>query len=425
MAGRMDLELAFGKKTRPQPSGGDGCRILLAAAWSGGHGPARGPIRVDVERFDEVMRGLAPRLTLAAGDPPPTLELTSLDDFHPDQLYRSFDAFAGLRELRRRLLDPSTFAETAARMEGAASTPAPPPAVEGDGDTLTRLLGGRPRASAAPADLGRLLQEIVAPHVVPAIDSQQRRLVGAVDQAAGEHLRALLHHPPFQRLEACWRAAHRLVSTIDPDSEVQIYLLDHPLDAGASELAERLGDSGPWTLIALDDELGPDDAARLPALDATVVAGAAPALLGDDDLTGPLRAHPAAARVALAGPRWLARLPYGAKSDPIEAFAFEELGPDRPHHAFLWASGAFAVAQLVAAAHRQGELPGAVVELDDLPAYTYKEDGESHLQPVAERPLGERAVTALASRGLIPLVSARDRNALRVARFQTLAGTPL
>jgi type VI secretion system protein ImpC len=419
MPGRLDFDLSFGKKARPTSSGGDVvCRLLLVGEFSGGGGAARSAVRIDVERFDEVMRGLAPRLTLDAG---PTLELPGLDDFHPDQLYRSFDAFAGLRELRRRLLDPATFAETAARMEGAGA-PAPARAAEDDGDTLARLLGSRPRAAAIPgqarADLGGLLREIVAPHVVPAIDSQQKRLVGAADEAAGQHMRALLHHPPFQRLEARWRAVHRLVSTVDPDAEVQVFLLD----ATTAELPERIGDTGPWTLVALDDYFGPDDAARLPALGVPVVAGAAPALLGDADLTGALRASPEASDTALAGPRWLVRLPYGAKSDPIESFAFDELGAVRPHDGYLWANPAFAVAQLVAAAHREG---APVIELDDLPAHTYKEDGESHLQAVAEAYLGERAVTTLVSRGLIPLVSARDRNALRAARLQTLAGTPL
>ena len=65
-----------------------------------------------------------------------------------------------------------------------------------------------------------------------------------------------------------------------------------------------------------------------------------------------------------------------------------------------------------------------MLEIDDLPAHTYRDGGEARMQACAEAFLGERAVAALLGRGVMPLVSARDRNAVRVPRLQSLADPP-
>ena len=60
-----------------------------------------------------------------------------------------------------------------------------------------------------------------------------------------------------------------------------------------------------------------------------------------------LRASPDAEWLGLAMPRFLLRLPYGKKTSPIEAFAFEEMpnGPDRG--AYLWGNPAVVCACLL------------------------------------------------------------------------------
>jgi predicted component of type VI protein secretion system len=65
--------------------------------------------------------------------------------------------------------------------------------------------------------------------------------------------------------------------------------------------------------------------------------------------------------------------------------------------------------------------PGEVTDLEDLPAYVYEADGERRLLPCAEALLGERAADALLSRGLMPILSFRDRNAAKLVRFQSIA----
>ncbi len=65
--------------------------------------------------------------------------------------------------------------------------------------------------------------------------------------------------------------------------------------------------------------------------------------------------------------------------------------------------------------------PGDVLQIGDLPAHTYQVDGETQLQPCAEVCLTERAAESILSRGLMPLMSYKNRNAVRLIRWQSLA----
>jgi type VI secretion system protein ImpC len=102
-----------------------------------------------------------------------------------------------------------------------------------------------------------------------------------------------------------------------------------------------------------------------------------------------LRTAAMAPWIGLVLPRVLMRLPYGAATDPVTRFAFEEMPADRPHQAYLWGGGAPALALLAGQAFQQGgwamDLADAL-DLDDLPSHVYTEDGERHQQPVGRRP---------------------------------------
>jgi type VI secretion system protein ImpC len=123
----------------------------------------------------------------------------------------------------------------------------------------------------------------------------------------------------------------------------------------------------------------------------------------------------------------LLRVPYGPRTDPIEAFDFSEVADPSEHEAFLWGNPAFACAGLLLRSFQERGWdmePGDHLELDDLPAYTWTEDGEPHLLPCAETLLPERAVDSILAAGLIPLSSHRQRPAVRVVRYQSLADPP-
>jgi type VI secretion system protein ImpC len=98
--------------------------------------------------------------------------------------------------------------------------------------------------------------------------------------------------------------------------------------------------------------------------------------------------------------------------------------PLRNHQDYLWANPAMACSALLAESFtRQGwrMTPGDDVDLGDLPAHHYKEDGESRLQPCAELLISEATMVAMLDQGLMPLISYRNQNTAVVGRFQSIA----
>lgn len=491
MPGRMEFQLNL-PKAAAQPVRRDPAaplRILIMADFSGRtHRETPGPLvdlasrtllSVNVDNLDAVMVRLAPKLRLTGAEPGSavTLSCNRLDDFHPDALYQRLESFQALRRSRARLLNPASFAQAAAEL-----TPSPPaePAQSGPAEDEANLLGrllGRPPThplAARPVDpraaaLQSFLRTVVQPHIVHT-DPNQAAWVAAVDAAISEQLRAILHQPAFQALEAAWRGVHGLI--VDLDSEVvQVELLDVTRQelladlrsAGGDPTATslytllidrgvRMPDGRPWSLLIGDYRFGagPEDIALLAALGALAahaggpfLAEAAPELVGaasaaaladpgswtplpaeQEENWQALRRCAVAPWLGLALPRALLRLPYGRKTDPVEQIEFEEMSMGRDPDAYLWGNPAFVCARLIAAAFVENGWafsPGDVLELEDLPAHVYEEAGERVMQPATEALLGERATQAVLARGLMPLLGHRQRNAVRLARFQSLA----
>lgn len=493
MPGRMEFQLNLPKSvavpTRRNPTAP--LRLLIMADFSGrAHRETPVPLAdlasrpllpVDVDNLDAVMTRLAPKLRLAGAESGAVLTIgfSQLDDFHPDALYRRLEEFQALRRSRARLLNPASFAQAVAEL--ASSSPSEPvhtgPAsLEEDTDLLDRLLGRPPTSSptARPANPGAtaiqsFLRAVVQPHIVH-IDPSQTAWVAAVDAAISAQLRAILHQPAFQALEATWRSVQGLIADLDSDT-VQVVLLDVTRqelladlrNAGGDPTATslytllidrgvRMPDGQPWSLLVGDYHFsaGPEDIALLAALGTLAahasgpfLAGAAPELLGVASATGlaepatwtPLPAEQAehwralrqcmiAPWLGLALPRVLLRLPYGRKTDAVEQLEFEEMPMGRDPGAYLWGNPAFVCARLMAAAFvENGEefSPGDVLELEGWPAHVYEEAGERVIQPATEVLLSEKAMQAILARGLMPLLGHRQRNAVRLARFQSLA----
>ena len=137
-----------------------------------------------------------------------------------------------------------------------------------------------------------------------------------------------------------------------------------------------------------------------------------------------LRQSSVAEWIGLAQPRILLRLPYGKTSDPLEYFDFEELRPQHAHEDYLWGNPAFACALLIAMAFQTkgwSMQPGDYLDVEDLPAFTFEEEGEAKMMACAELFLIERAAEAMLDRGVMPMISYRNRNAVRLMRFQSIA----
>lgn len=463
MPGRLQFDF------NPQParprSGRGPMRLLLLGDFSGRPAADRPPLagrathRIDGDNFDTVLERVGPALRIGDTE----IEFSEIEHFHPDSLYTRLPVFAALRQMRHRLMDPAQFAQAAAELGVSATPAAAAPAASAGGDLLAGLLGGRPAAAAAAPAPGpatgvdAFIRRIVAPHVVADIQPQQAQLVASVDAAISAEMRTLLHTPALQALEAAWRGAMWLVSSLDLDEELQLHLLDVSREelladvvAAQGQLAEtelhrviadrwrNVPGGEPWHLLVGLYRFGPGDAdiGLAAALGLLASQAGGPLLAAGDTalataepeaLAGwmALRRSEAAPWLGFVAPRVLLRLPYGKRSDPLSTFAFEEFAGGKPEHEhLLWGAGSLAAALLIGRAflgNGWSMQPGDENEVADLPAYTYDDGGEKALLPVAEHLLGERAGQALLEAGLMPLMSHKHRNAATLMRFQSIA----
>jgi type VI secretion system protein ImpC len=97
---------------------------------------------------------------------------------------------------------------------------------------------------------------------------------------------------------------------------------------------------------------------------------------------------------------------------------------EKIHDRYLWANPSFACAYLLAETFRRDGwdfMPGSIQDIDKLPLHVSAEQDESRIKPCAEVVLTEVAVEAILERGLMPLLSYKNRDYVRLARFQSIA----
>ena len=99
-------------------------RILLLGDFSGRADKAAmsstgwEPAAIDRDNFDEVLARLEPGV--------PGMRFRDLNDFHPDRIYQKSTLFQSLREVRRKLEEPSTFEGAAAEIRAWTGEQIPP-----------------------------------------------------------------------------------------------------------------------------------------------------------------------------------------------------------------------------------------------------------------------------------------------------------
>src|SRR6185312_1009007 len=171
------------------------------------------------------------------------------------------------------------------------------------------------------------------------------------------------------------------------------------------------------------------------AIHAPFISGASPSLLGMEtwqELSNPrdltkifttpdfaawrsLRESEDAKYLGLALPRFLARQPYGAKSNPVEEFDFEEdsAGPDAKK--YTWANAAYAMAVNINRSFKnygwcsriRGIEAGGAVE--GLPTHTFPtDDGGVDMKCPTEIAISDRREAELAKAGFMPLVHRKN-----------------
>ena len=467
---RLDVDLGRGPDA-PQPLDESmPFRIAIVGDFRGDAGRGAGgatpvqqrkPVQVDRDNLDEVIAHWRPTLRLALPDgSPAVLQFETLDDFHPDKLYGRLPVFVRLRELRAALANRASVPGPASP---SRSTPPTPEQLVNPGSLLDEIVGGAP---PGVEDLQAFIQRIVAPHVVPELAPEQAALVAQLDGVSGMVLRFVLHHPALQALESLWRSIFLMVRRVESSVAVQIHLFD----VSREELAAGLGDeepaggemysmltqssggesvAAPWAFLVGAYTFGTHGGdvpllGRLAALARAVrapwVSAADPRLVGCPDIThlaspeawrqeatpewSALRRRADARWLGLVTPRFLLRLPYGEGGERCETLAFEELPDPVNHEDLLWGNGAMAGAVLLAQAFEAAGwdlTPGNPPELDGLPLYVRRHDGEAVATPCAETLLTEAAVERLLEAGVMPLVCRRDGDSVRVIRFQSVA----
>jgi len=381
----------------------------------------RRPRQVDADNLDQAIEEMEVSLDL----PQMTLRFRSLDDFHPDRIYQNVDVFRKLAETRER---PAAAAATAPEKKSHQ---------ELGRSVLESMLSQEEPEVEDAYDLPAFIERVTAGETVAKEDPRKKQWTASVDATSAKVMRAILHHPQFQALEAAWRAVWLLIQRLEPDSELKIFLFDATLDeltANPSWLEAHLAHPRePWAVIVGNYSFGqtPDDVSRLHALGRFAVDVGAPLLAEaqppSDEHSGPhwrqLRRSPEAAWIGLVVPRFLLRLPYGKTTSAIETFAFEEM-PESVHAAYLWGNPAFAAACLLGEAFREDGWrlrPGQRSQIDGLPLHMYDEDGEAQNKPCAEVLLTETDAEFLLEQGLMPLASLKNQDAALLVRFQSIA----
>jgi type VI secretion system protein ImpC len=444
----------------------------------------RKAIPVDRDIIDEVMEKMKVKLRLASAGSTLDIAFSSLDDFHPDHILNRIGIFRALKDVRKKLGDPRTF-NTAVKvlkeLTGASGTKAGPgtdrekPVPRG-GSLLDEMIGqavsGTDKSPVAGNDLDAFVQAVVRPHLVAGEDPEQARLTAALDQSISDLMAEVMHHRHFQALESAWRGVQFLVSRMETDENLQIFLLD----ISAEELAEdlfsnddlartgiyRLLTEGPrssagttvFSVLAGNYSFDHSDAALLgrmakiaSAAHAPFIAQADPCLVGCSTLSGTpdpatwrtfpdreslaawdnLRHLPEAAYLGLVMPRFLLRLPFGRDTDAAETFDFEEMVGGSVHEHYLWGNPALACAYLLARAFSLNGWDmhvGAAKDVDNLPLHVYSEQGSSTIKPCAEVLLTEKAADAIMDAGIMPFATLKDTDTARLIRFQSLAEPP-
>jgi len=301
-------------------------------------------------------------------------------------------------------------------------------------------------------------------------------IIAELDRKLSEQVNLILHHPDFQRLEGAWRGLHYLVNNTESDEMLKIRVFNVSQKELQRELRRYKGtgwDQSNFFKKIYEAEYGqyggepfgcivgdyyfdhsPQDVEMLGELShiaaaahCPFIAGASPTtmqmttwqeLADPRDLTKiftnteyaswrSLRESEDSRYIGLAMPRFLARLPYGAKTDPVEEFDFEEDTGSADHTKYAWANSAYAMATNINRSFKlfgwctsiRGPEAGGVVE--DLPVHTFPtDDGGVDMKCPTEIAISDRREAELAKNGFMPLVHRKNSDSAAFIGAQSL-----
>jgi len=323
-----------------------------------------------------------------------------------------------------------------------------------------------------------LAQQALASTSVISSDAYQtvEAIIAELDRKLSEQINVIIHNPEFQQLEGAWRGLQHLVNNTEVDEMLKIRVMNiskkelqrtlrrykgvgwdqSPIFKKIYE--EEYGQFGgePYGCLVGDyhfDHSAPDvemlgEMAKIASsAHCPFIAGAAPSLLQMDswqELANPrdltkifsnteytawrsLRDSDDSKYIGLAMPRFLARLPYGVKTNPVDEFDFEEETSSGNHSKYCWANSAYAMAVNINRSFKyygwctsiRGVESGGVVE--NLPAHTFPtDDGGVDMKCPTEIAISDRREAELAKNGFMPLVHRKNSDLAAFIGAQSL-----
>src|SRR3954449_6746202 len=326
--------------------------------------------------------------------------------------------------------------------------------------------------------VGTLVQQALADTTVvkdEVLDTIEE-MIARIDAKLTAQMNEILHAPEFQKIESTWRGLHYLVFNSETDASLKIRVMNVSkneiyrnlkLYPGArwdqSPLFKRVYESEfgqlggepygcliadyHFTHLPTDVQLMRDISKIAGSAHAPFFAGAHPNLLGMDswtELTNPrdigkifdtpeyaawksLRDSPDSKYLGLCLPRVLSRVPYGAKTEPVEEFAFEEETDGHKGEKYAWMNASYAMAVNVNRAFKEygwctrirGVQSGG--EVINLPTHTFPtDDGGVDLQCPTEIAISDRREHELARSGLIPIIHRKNTDKAAFIGAQSL-----
>jgi type VI secretion system protein ImpC len=301
-------------------------------------------------------------------------------------------------------------------------------------------------------------------------------MVAALDRKLTEQVNLILHHADFQKLESAWRGLHYFVSNTETDEQLKIRVMNISKQDLGKTLKRFKGtawDQSPLFKKMYEEEYGqfggepfgtlvgdyhfdhtPPDVELLgemskiaAAAHAPFIAGASPTVMQMEswqELANPrdltkifqtpeyaawrsLRESEDARYLVMAMPRFLARLPYGAKTNPVDGFDFEEDTSGAQHDKYSWCNAAYAMAANITRSFKtwgwcsriRGVESGGAVE--GLPTHTFpSDDGGVDQKCPTEIAISDRREAELSKNGFLAMVHRKNSDFAAFIGGQTL-----
>ena len=289
-------------------------------------------------------------------------------------------------------------------------------------------------------------------------------IIAGIDKKLTDQVNLILHNPEFQKLESAWRGLHYMVNNTETDELLKIRVMNISKKELAKTLKKFKGtswDQSPLFKKIYEEEFGqfggepfgclvgdyhfdhsPPDVELLQqiaqisaASHCPFISGVSPTTLQMEswsELANPrdltkifstpdyaawrsLRESDDSRYIGLAMPRFLARLPYGEKTNPVDEFVFEEDTSGADSSKYSWANSAYAMATNINRSFKlygwcsriRGIESGGAVE--NLPVHAFPtDDGGVDMKCPTEIAISDRREAELAKSGFMPLIHKKN-----------------